>query len=49
MICYSGEYSEELKASSEIEEMKWLTYSDKEKVSEVDKIIFDIHQNNVLD
>lgn len=50
MTCYSGEYSGELKASSEIEEMKWLNYSDKDRVSEVDKIIFDsLHQNNLLD
>lgn len=50
MTCYSGEYSGELKASSEIEEMKWLNYSDKDKISEVDKIIFDsLHQNNLLD
>ncbi|AZA78016.1 NUDIX domain-containing protein [Chryseobacterium sp. G0186] len=50
MTCYSGEYSGELKASSEIEEMKWLTYSDRDKISEVDKIIFDsLHHSNLLD
>ncbi|WP_407482820.1 NUDIX hydrolase [Elizabethkingia meningoseptica] len=41
MTCYAAEYSGELKASSEIEEMKWLKYSDKDKISEVDKLIFD--------
>lgn len=50
MTCYSGEYSGELQANSEIEEMKWLHYSDKDKISEVDKLIFDyLHQNNLLD
>ncbi|WP_347217161.1 NUDIX domain-containing protein [Chryseobacterium sp.] len=50
MTCYSGQYSGELKASSEIEEIKWLHYSDKDKISEVDKLIFDyLHQNNLLD
>lgn len=50
MTCYSGEYSGELKASAEIEEMRWLTYSDKDKISEVDQLIFDdLHRNNLLD
>ncbi|SDJ56961.1 NUDIX hydrolase [Chryseobacterium jejuense] len=50
MTCYSGQYSGELKVSSEIEEIRWLNYSDKDKVSEVDKIIFDsLHENNLLD
>ncbi|AZA80751.1 DNA mismatch repair protein MutT [Chryseobacterium lactis] len=50
MTCYAAKYSGELKASSEIEEMKWLSYSDKDKTSEVDKIIFYyLHNNNLLD
>ena len=50
MTCYSGAYSGELKASSEIEELKWLTYADKDKISEVDKLIFDYLKNiNLLD
>nr|WP_315026315.1 NUDIX domain-containing protein [uncultured Chryseobacterium sp.] len=50
MTCYSGAYSGELKVSAEIEEMKWLTYSDKDKISEVDQLIFDyLHQKNLLD
>lgn len=49
MTCYSGNYSGELKASAEIEEMRWLNYSDKDKISEVDQLIFDdIHRNNLL-
>ncbi|MEJ5105054.1 NUDIX hydrolase [Chryseobacterium sp. MYb328] len=50
MTCYSGEYSGELQANSEIEEVKWLRYSDKDKISEVDKLIFDyLHAHNLLD
>ena len=41
MTCYSASYTGLLKADSEIEEMIWLNYSDKDKISEVDKLIFD--------
>ena len=40
MQCYTARYEGTLQASSEIEEVAWLSYSDKEKVSPVDKIIF---------
>ncbi|WP_343532191.1 NUDIX domain-containing protein [Pedobacter sp.] len=50
MTCYSGKYVGQLKASAEIEEIKWLKYADKDKISEVDKIIFDhLKQNGLLD
>ena len=50
MTCYSGKYTGVLKANSEIEEIKWLKYSDKDKISEVDKLIFDsLKENNLLD
>lgn len=50
MTCYSGKYYGELKANSEIEEIKWLKYSDKDKISDVDKLIFDnLKENNLLD
>lgn len=50
MTCYSGKYLGQLKASSEIEEIRWLKYADKDKISEVDKLIFeDLKQNNLLD
>lgn len=50
MTCYSGKYSGELKANSEIEEIKWLKYADKDKISEVDKLIFEnLKENNLLD
>ena len=41
MTCYTADYTGQLKPDSEIEEIKWLTYSDRDKISEVDKIIFD--------
>lgn len=41
MTCYTGEYKGEIQAANEIEEVVWLTYADREKVSPVDKIIFD--------
>lgn len=40
MTCYTAEYEGELKASSEIQEIRWLQYSDIDKVSPVDKLIF---------
>jgi 8-oxo-dGTP pyrophosphatase MutT (NUDIX family) len=50
MTCYSVKYTGVLKANSEIEEIKWLKYSDKDKISEVDKLIFDsLKENNLLD
>ncbi|MDJ1495834.1 NUDIX domain-containing protein [Cytophagaceae bacterium DM2B3-1] len=41
MTCYMAEYTGEISAASEIEEITWLNYSDKDKISEVDKLIFD--------
>ncbi|WP_185213834.1 NUDIX hydrolase [Sphingobacterium mizutaii] len=40
MTCYRAEYTGKLKASAEIERMEWLSYSDLNSVSAVDKIIF---------
>jgi 8-oxo-dGTP diphosphatase len=41
MTCYSGDYFGELNASSEIEEIEWFKYADKDKLVGVDKLIFD--------
>jgi 8-oxo-dGTP pyrophosphatase MutT (NUDIX family) len=50
MTCYSGDYFGELNANSEIEAIKWFSYSDKDKVVGVDKLIFDhLKQNGLLD
>ena len=40
MTCYTAEYNGNLKASSEIEELRWLDISDLDIISEVDKKIF---------
>jgi len=48
MTCYKADYTGQLKADSEIEEIKWLNYSDKGKISEVDKLIFDHLKENGL-
>ena len=42
MTCYMADYTGELKPDSEIEEIKWLTSSDKDLISYVDKLIFDL-------
>ncbi|WP_235893467.1 NUDIX hydrolase [Litoribacter populi] len=41
MTCYTASYKGKLQAAAEIEEIVWLCYADKEKVTPVDKIIFD--------
>lgn len=41
MTCYTAEFEGNLEPCNEIEEIKWLSYSDCDEVSEVDKIIFD--------
>ena len=40
MTCYKAKYSGNLRANSEIEEIKWLNYSNLDIISEVDKKIF---------
>ncbi|MBB2947067.1 8-oxo-dGTP pyrophosphatase MutT (NUDIX family) [Actinoplanes lutulentus] len=41
MTCYTAGFSGELRPDSEIEEIVWLTYADRHRVSPVDQIIFD--------
>lgn len=41
MSCYFGEYEGDLAPASEIEEMRWLGYEEKELTSFVDHKIFD--------
>jgi 8-oxo-dGTP diphosphatase len=48
MTCYTADFTGQLKADSEIEEIKWLNYSDKDKIAEVDKLIFDHLKENGL-
>jgi 8-oxo-dGTP diphosphatase len=39
MTCYAADYSRMLAASSEIAELAWLRYADRDRVSPVDQII----------
>ncbi|WP_207503679.1 NUDIX hydrolase [Telluribacter humicola] len=41
MTCYESSYEGTIAASNEIEEVVWLSYYDRDKVSPVDQIIFD--------
>ena len=45
MTCYTGNYRGHLLAASEIEEIVWLTYADREGVPPVDQLIFDWLRN----
>jgi 8-oxo-dGTP diphosphatase len=49
MTCFTAEYRGTLAASSEIEEIAWLGYADRDRVSAVDKLIFDhLHEAGQL-
>lgn len=41
MTCYTADYQGALAPSSEIDELIWLTYADRDRVSPVDQLIFD--------
>lgn len=41
MSCYGADFRGELRADNEIEEVAWLTYADRERVSAVDRLVFD--------
>jgi len=41
MSCYTADYDGELRPAAEIEELAWLTYADRERLSLVGKMIFD--------
>lgn len=51
MTCYIADFDGELKADSEIEELKWLDYSNLNvAISPVDKKIFkDLYDKNLID
>jgi 8-oxo-dGTP pyrophosphatase MutT (NUDIX family) len=49
MTCYTADYQGTLAPSSEIDELAWLTYADRDRVSPVDQLIFDhLHENGRL-
>ncbi|WP_233221209.1 NUDIX hydrolase [Streptomyces carminius] len=41
MACYTGDHRGTLAASSEIEEIAWLSYADRGRVPPVDQLVFD--------
>lgn len=41
MSCWTGDYRGTLAANSEVEEIVWLSYADRARVSPVDQVIFD--------
>ncbi|WP_018255737.1 NUDIX hydrolase [Salinispora mooreana] len=41
MTCYTADYQGLLRPSNEIEEIVWLTHTDRHRVAPVDRIIFD--------
>ncbi len=50
MTCYEAEFDGNLEADSEIQEVVWLEYKDLDKISPVDKLIFqDLHDKGLLD
>jgi 8-oxo-dGTP diphosphatase len=49
MTCYAADYAGTPAASSEIAELAWLSYADRDRVSPVDQIIFDhLHDGGQL-
>lgn len=49
MTCYSADHHGVPTPSSEIEEVVWLSYADRDRVAPVDQIIFDqLHQSGQL-
>lgn len=49
MRCYTADFSGEIHAAAEIEEVAWLQYADRGKTSAVDQIIFDfLKEKNLI-
>ena len=49
MTCYIADYEGILTPASEIEELSWLSYKDRDRVSVVTQIIFDkLHEKKLL-
>lgn len=49
MTCYTADYQGTLTPSSEVDELIWLTYADRDRVSAVDQLIFDhLHSSGQL-
>jgi 8-oxo-dGTP pyrophosphatase MutT (NUDIX family) len=41
LTCYTADYEGNLRPDNEIEEMVWLTYADRDRVSPADQLVFD--------
>lgn len=49
MTCYMAEFKGEIEASSEIQEIRWLDYSNLDIISPVDKLIFkDLYNKKLI-
>ena len=49
MTCYEAKLKGTIKASTEIETIAWLDYKDLDKISEVDKLIYqDLHDKKLI-
>ncbi|MBN6040106.1 NUDIX domain-containing protein [Amycolatopsis sp. 195334CR] len=49
MACYTADYEGTLRASQEIEEIGWLTYADRDRLSPVGRLVFDhLHEAGLL-
>ncbi len=49
MACYAADYTGTLAASSEIEEVAWFGYADRDRVPPVDQVLFDdLHRDGRL-
>ena len=48
MQCYTGQYSGILSPASEIEEIQWLNYADKDQTGYVDQLIFEKLKTSAL-
>ncbi|GAA3602320.1 NUDIX domain-containing protein [Kineosporia mesophila] len=49
MTCYTADYEGTPVASSEIAELVWLAYSDRDRVAPVDQVVFDhLHRGSQL-
>ena len=49
MTCYMADFKGEIEASSEIQEIRWLDYSNLDIISPVDKLIFkDLYEKKLI-
>lgn len=50
MTCYTASFEGEIRADNEIEELRWLSMADMDKISPVDRLIFTrLHEDGLLD